>query len=431
MSTPALTFDPWIGTTLKGTYQIVGKIADGGMGAVYEAKHLRLGQRVALKLLLPESALRPELIARFRREAEIVANLGHPHIVSLLDVDQTEQGQPFLVMEYLEGETLAARLSRQPEFDLPTVASIAQQIASGLACTHEQGIVHRDLKPENVFLVRATGERDFVKILDYGVSKVIGAHITCDQAVLGTPAYMAPEQVRAPASVDHRIDQYALAAIVYEMFCGKPPHAGRTVAEILDSILGKEPLPLSELASWVPAEIERVVMRALHRDPNLRYPSISEFSTALAGALTQDRVSGVRTRNDPNSDGARGLAMWARARAAFVSERMDDAVQHSEELFDLAVFGRDPAVLELMRSATPTLDRIFEARVGARTRRIELTARGRDRASIDLLPNAERLLRLADSGANVGGVLDICGMPRRHAVRMLAGLLRRGMLVTL
>jgi len=152
--------DPLVGTTLKGTYQVVRKIAEGGMGVVYEGEHVRLKRRVAIKVLLSQYARHAEVIERFRREAEVVGSLGHPHIVQVFDVDETEQHDPFLVMEYLDGDTLAERLERERRLPLATAVRIASQVASALASTHEKGIVHRDLKPENVFLVRVTGEKE-------------------------------------------------------------------------------------------------------------------------------------------------------------------------------------------------------------------------------------------------------------------------------
>ena len=281
--------DPVVGTTLKGTYQVVRKIAEGGMGIVYEGEHVRLKRRVAIKVLLSQYARHPEVLARFRREAEVVGSLGHPHIVQVFDVDETEKKEPFLVMEYLDGETLAERLEREPRLPLATAVRIATQVASALTSTHEKEIVHRDLKPENVFLVRVTGEKEFAKVLDFGISKVRGGggpRLTQQNMVIGTPAYMAPEQARGERELDHRVDQFALAAMTYEMLAGQSAFPGDDPVEIMTRVIAASPMPLTDVAPWIPAPVAAVVARGMQKLPADRFPSVSEYAASLELAMT-------------------------------------------------------------------------------------------------------------------------------------------------
>jgi tRNA A-37 threonylcarbamoyl transferase component Bud32 len=186
-----------VGVVLGGAYQITGLLAEGGMGSVYEARHLRLNKRVAVKLLARDLAANREALARFHREAEVTSQLGHPHLVSVLDFGTTDEGKPYLVMERLEGEDLERRLLRDKCLPLGAVVAITKQVASALGAAHAAGIVHRDLKPANLFLVKVTDdEDDFVKVLDFGISKVKAGRtkLTQGTSVLGTPEYMSPEQ---------------------------------------------------------------------------------------------------------------------------------------------------------------------------------------------------------------------------------------------
>jgi serine/threonine protein kinase len=427
----------WVGVTLKDTYEIVKKIASGGMGTIYEARHIRLGHRVAVKFLRPECANEPGMLTRFRKEANIVARLAHPHIVTIVDVDETPNGCPFFVMEFLEGESLGERFDRCGLLDAAAIGRIALQIAAALACVHSRKIIHRDLKPENVMLLRATGENDFVKVLDFGISKARGgARITASQTVLGTPAYMAPEQVRDPQDIDHRADQYALAAIIYEALSGVTPHTGANEAEIVMSLMTKEPRPLQELALGVPNEIAEVVMRALKDDPDARFRDISQFAWALDNALTRaanrpkERPS-ARLVIDPapaesTADSQHARELLISAQQAFGRNRLDEAVGYAEQMVELAVYRADPKIYAVVARGMAALDCIFEARVGAPNRRLQRT--GTDSNDASLSPKAKFLLSLSD-GETVAEAISLSGFPRRDAMRMLAGLLRRGLLV--
>jgi serine/threonine-protein kinase len=186
---PETQFGALVGSVLGGVYQVTRLIGEGGMGWVYEARQLRLNKRVAVKLMARELASNQEALARFHREAEVTSHLGHPHLVNVMDFGTTEAGEPYLVMEYLDGEDLDHRIHRVGRLPIDTAVAITTQVASALAAAHAEGIVHRDLKPANVFLVKVRDEADFVKVLDFGVSKIKAARtkLTRATAVIGTP----------------------------------------------------------------------------------------------------------------------------------------------------------------------------------------------------------------------------------------------------
>jgi serine/threonine protein kinase len=275
------------GTALEGAYQLTRLVGEGGMGAVYEGLQISLNRRVAVKVMARELAGSPEALARFRREVHITTRLAHPHIVQVLDVGSTPEGLPFLVMEYLEGEDLERRLRRVRRLPLPRVMHVVRQAVSALAATHRKGIVHRDLKPGNIFLLEAEGISDFVKVVDFGISKSdsAGAAITDQSMMLGTPKYMAPEQVVGKSrKVDHRADQWALACIAWEALAGREPFRGRDVTALLYQVVHGEPPSLLAEAPEVPPAVEEVLRKALSRKPGERYPQIAAFWTALSAA---------------------------------------------------------------------------------------------------------------------------------------------------
>src|SRR5262245_12610754 len=278
---------PLLGTTLGDAYRIVRLIGEGAMGGIYEARQLRLDKRVAIKVLARELAVNGEALLRFHREAEISSQLGHPHIITVFDFGTTDSGQPYLVMEFLEGEDLASRLQRVQTLSLAAAVRITKQVASALAETHAKGIVHRDLKPANLFLSRIQGG-DFAKVLDFGISKVRAASTSLTNAstLMGTPMYMAPEQAKGELELDHWTDQWALACITYEMLAGRPPFVGDDTAALLYQVVHEDPQPLSKLVSNLPAEVDQVIRRALTKDPDQRYPHVTAFARALEAAAS-------------------------------------------------------------------------------------------------------------------------------------------------
>lgn len=275
---------------LDGTYRLVRCIGQGGMGTVWLADHLRLPKQVAIKVLAGAIADNAEAVARFRREAEIASRLAHPHIVDVLDFNALPDGTPYLVMELLRGESMRERLQRG-KLPWSEVLVLVQQIASALTAAHDHGVVHRDLKPENVFLTlepSTSGNLTRAKVLDFGISKIRDSRsvVTVEGAVLGTPQYMAPEQLSGQAQrVGPPTDQFALAAIVLELLSGEAAFAGETLAQVVYKVAYESPRALTAtLPGALPLHIAPVLQRALAKDPVERFPSVSAFVAALAGA---------------------------------------------------------------------------------------------------------------------------------------------------
>ena len=274
-----------IGRVLNGTYRITGPLARGGMGAIYAAENARLtGKRYAIKMLHRAFAASEEMFQRFRREAEIASQLGHEHIVEVHDFNVTEDGEAYMVMEYLAGEDLAARIARGA-LPLGDVVRIVDQLASALGAAHAAGIVHRDLKPQNLFLIERGGRSDFVKVLDFGISKVRDAQslITREQAVLGTPFYMSPEQAMGQGrDVDPRTDVFSLGAIIWEMLTGEIAFASDTIPGALYKVVHVEPRPVHELRTELPPALTDVLSRAMAKDRAARTPSVQQVAAELA-----------------------------------------------------------------------------------------------------------------------------------------------------
>jgi serine/threonine-protein kinase len=274
------------GVVIAETYEITRLLGQGGMGAVWEAKHLRLpGKRVVIKVLL-FGAQDERALARFRREAEIGSRLGHPNIVQVLDFNTLPDGAPYIVLELLQGESLAHRLLRGP-LPLEQVKTIVTQVGSALAAAHREGIVHRDLKPDNVFLCPTDlgGEvRDVVKVLDFGISKIRGANtvLTQDAALLGTPQYMAPEQATGRNDeIDARTDVFAFGAMTFEMLAGKPPFTGDTLTAVIHAIVYAPSPSLATITKDTPAPIVAAVERAMEKNRDARFPDVNSFVKAV------------------------------------------------------------------------------------------------------------------------------------------------------
>ncbi len=279
--------DAVLGTVLEGAYRITRLIGEGGMGAVYEATQLRLNKRVAVKLMARELAANHEALARFHREAEITSHLGHPHLVTVIDFGTAESGEPYLVMEHLDGEDLDHRLRRVGRLSIETAVHVVRQVASALNAAHDQGIVHRDLKPGNIFISQIPGEPDFVKVLDFGISKMKAARtqLTSASAVIGTPNYMSPEQASGMVEeIDHRADQWALGCIAWEMLLGRGPFVADDPGALFYQIIHQDPHPLTPRVPGLPANVEPVLRRALNKQPAGRFPSMREFARAFEAA---------------------------------------------------------------------------------------------------------------------------------------------------
>jgi serine/threonine-protein kinase len=275
------------GAVIADTYRIERVLGEGGMGLVYEASHLRVPKRVAVKML--RSTPDPQQLARFRQEAEVASRLQHPGIVDVIDFNTLPNGAAYLVMEMLDGESLGTRLRTRGKLTVREALPLIRQIASALHAAHCAGVIHRDLKPENVFLVprEHDGEIvDDVKLLDFGISKVSGASVvrTRDDVVLGTPRYMAPEQATGKNDeIDPRADQFALAVMAYEMLVGKPPFDGDNATQVMFKIVYESAAPLDSLVADAPPSVIAAIERAMQKEPHRRFDDLSLFVQALTG----------------------------------------------------------------------------------------------------------------------------------------------------
>jgi serine/threonine protein kinase len=287
VTTPSPPVEAVVGSVFEGLYRITRLIGEGGMGAVYEALHLRLNKRVAIKVMAAQLATDPESLARFRREAQVTSDIGHPHIVQVFDFGTMPGGGSFLAMEFLEGEDLDQRIRRCGPMSLTATLHIVKQVVSALAATHAKRIVHRDLKPANIFLMQVAGEVDFVKVLDFGISKVHAAtaNLTKSSAVMGTPSYMSPEQATGrTAEIDDSTDQWALACIVWEALSGRRAFEGDHIAAIVFRAAHEAPTPFPPNVAKLPPQVEQVLERALCKQKQGRFRNVTEFSLALESA---------------------------------------------------------------------------------------------------------------------------------------------------
>jgi serine/threonine-protein kinase len=272
---------------LDGNYRIVGELAAGGMGEVYVAAHLRLPRRLAIKTLQPEFASNQERVARFCREAYLLAQLDHPNIVQVLDFNVAPNGVPYIAMELIDGVDLCDELDRGRRLEIAEIVSIIRQVASALGAAHAAGIVHRDLKPDNVLLTRATGQLLVVKVIDFGLALREGTgRVSDDHTLSGTPDYMAPEQAHGRrCSMDARTDQFALAALAYTLLSGRTPFARETPVAVLHAVIHDEPAALGSVEGWDAAPVERVLRKGMARERDDRYASVLDFADNFEAAL--------------------------------------------------------------------------------------------------------------------------------------------------
>ena len=321
---------PMLGTRITH-YDIIRPLGSGGMGVVYEAEDTRLGRRVALKFLLPALDHDLKALERFQREARAASALNHPNICTVYAIEQHDApcsppncpGEHFIVMELLEGETLAQMIDRHHRFDLTHLLDIALQIADALESAHAKGIVHRDIKPAHIFL----SPRGQVKILDFGIAQIEGARAAADPwgseiettrgeqltvpgTAIGTVAYMSPEQARGWLT-DARTDLFSLGTVLYQAATGGLPFAGATPALVFDAIFNHDPVPVTHGDAELPAEFGRILDKALEKDRNLRYQTATDLKTDLI-RLRRDSDLGRKTTaaaTDPNASAERSVAV--------------------------------------------------------------------------------------------------------------------------
>ena len=287
------------GEVISGKYEVIKQIGSGGMGFVVSAMHVELGEIVALKFLRPEALQIAELVERFSREARAAAKIRSEHVARVFDVGVLPDGVPFIVMEHLAGQDLADVLQARGPLPIKVAIEYVMQACEALAAAHASGVVHRDIKPENLFLTKHAQGLDFIKILDFGISKVALAPgkrgFVRTMMPLGSPVYMSPEQIRSSEQVDARTDIWSLGCVLFELLTGTVAFNGPSLMQLSAAILEQEPVPLRELLPEAPVELEDVVSRCLEKDVDKRYGNIAELAIALYPfAPRRSRISAER-----------------------------------------------------------------------------------------------------------------------------------------
>jgi serine/threonine-protein kinase len=287
------------GDVLAGKYRVDRMLGMGCMGVVVAAQHLTLRQPVAIKFMLPGKGSTDEQYTRFLREAQASARLKSEHVARVFDAATLESGAPYLVMELLDGRDLAAELAARGTLPIAEAVDYVLQACEAIAEAHAAGIIHRDIKPANLFLVRAPSGRAIVKVLDFGISKwTEEVQMTHEQAVLGSPLYMSPEQMRTSTKVDARADIWSIGAVLYELIAGQPPFPGQTLMELYTQVNFQPPTPLAKSRPDAPANLEAVLLQCFEKERDRRWPSLAElsatlvpFGTAPRAALSAERIA--------------------------------------------------------------------------------------------------------------------------------------------
>ncbi|HEX3769566.1 MAG TPA: serine/threonine-protein kinase, partial [Polyangiaceae bacterium] len=342
------------GHVLLGKYRIERLLGAGGMGAVVLATHLQLEERVAIKFLLSSVSRQPDMVERFLREGRTAIKIRSEHCVRVLDVGTLDGGQPYMVMEFMEGRDLEHAIREDGPLPVADAVDYVLQAGEALAEAHALGTVHRDIKPANLFLTRRPDGTASVKVLDFGISKAAGPAgnmgMTSTQAVMGSPLYMSPEQMRSSKDVDARSDIWALGTVLYEALAGVPPFDGETVTALIIKITQDTAPPLRLRRPDVPPQLEATLMGALEKDRARRYQTMAEFAAALApfgspdAASSADRIARVLGSPRPRQPSSANLAGFT-ATAPAVTGAQTQSAHAVTGAGTAATGGRTPLIL--------------------------------------------------------------------------------------
>jgi len=284
------------GDLLLGKYRIERALGQGGMGGVFAARHVELGELYAIKVMLPNTRASQEAVERFLREARIAAKLESEHVARVFDVGRADDGTLFMVMEHLKGRDLKAYLAERGRLPCEEAITYVRQACEALAEAHEMGIVHRDIKPANLFLAQKRKKTTpHIKVVDFGVSKELqaepGQDLTKSGTMLGSPLYMSPEQMVYTRKVDARTDIWSLGVVLYELVTGVVPFPGETLTQVVHGVMSLEPAPVQALVADLPVGLDVVIKRCLQKEPEQRYGSVEELSAALGKVLNNEPVA--------------------------------------------------------------------------------------------------------------------------------------------
>ncbi|HEX8790142.1 MAG TPA: serine/threonine-protein kinase [Polyangiaceae bacterium] len=302
---------PAPGQVLAGKYTVERVVGVGGMGVVLAARHVELDERVAIKMLLPTLSPVGEPATRFVREARAAIKIRNEHVVRILDVGRLDGGAPYIVMEYLDGSDLSRLVEEIGPLRVEDAVEYVVQACEAIAAAHALGIVHRDLKPANLFLARTGDGRNCVKVLDFGISKISESAdgsprgLTSTSAIMGTPCFMSPEQLRSTRDVDARADIWSIGAILHSLLTGDPPYDGESNADVSAKIIRDAPTPIRQIRPDVPKEIEDIILRCLEKEPAARFADVAELAHTLAAVTQRESIKASAARV---ARGAAGVA---------------------------------------------------------------------------------------------------------------------------